>query len=88
MSVKTALRIEAEAKLLGQLVRNDQRSQIALGGVEARMKTDSHTKCAKSEASYSHVEEGRREYFIPWGPYFLCDLCHRLAILEAFQAED
>ena len=51
------------------------------------MKTDSHTKCAKCEASYAHVEQGRREYFIPWGSYFLCDVCHRLAIMEAIQTE-
>jgi len=51
------------------------------------MKTDSQTKCAKCEARYFHVEQGRREYFIPWGPYFLCDMCHRLAISQAFDTE-
>ena len=49
------------------------------------MKTNSQTQCANCEASYSYVEEGRREYFVPWGPYFLCDMCHRLAIMEALQ---
>ena len=51
------------------------------------MKTDSQTKCAKCEARYSHVEQGRREYFIPWGPYFLCDMCHRLAIMQKLHTE-
>ena len=51
------------------------------------MKTNSQTQCANCEASYSDVEEGRREYFIPWGLYFLCDVCHRLAIMEALQTE-
>ena len=51
------------------------------------MKTDSQTQCANCEARYAHVEQGRREYFIPWGPYFLCDMCHRLAIMEALHTE-
>jgi hypothetical protein len=51
------------------------------------MKTDPQTKCANCEAKYSHVEKGRREYFIPWGSYFFCDMCHRLAIMEALQTE-
>jgi hypothetical protein len=46
------------------------------------MKTNSQTQCANCKATYHQVEEGRREYFIPWGPYFLCDMCHRLAIME------
>lgn len=49
------------------------------------MKTNSQTQCANCEATYHLVEEGRREYFIPWGPYFLCDMCHRLAIMEKLQ---
>ena len=52
-----------------------------------KVKTDSQTKCANCGATYSYVEQGRREYFIPWGPYFLCDMCHRLAILEVLQPE-
>ena len=51
------------------------------------MKTNSQTQCAHCKATYHQVEEGRREYFIPWGPYFLCDMCHRLAIMEALQTE-
>jgi hypothetical protein len=51
------------------------------------MKTNPQAQCAKCGASYAQVEQGRREYFVPWGPYFLCDMCHRLAILEALQAE-
>jgi hypothetical protein len=51
------------------------------------MKTDTQTECANCEATYYKVEEGRREYFIPWGPYFLCDMCHRLAIMEALQID-
>jgi len=49
------------------------------------MKTDPCTKCDSCEASYHYVALGRREYFIPWGTYFLCDKCHRFAIMEAFQ---
>jgi len=52
------------------------------------MKTDSETKCAKCGTTYSHVEQGRREYFIPWGSYFLCDPCHRLALAETLQTDD
>ena len=51
------------------------------------MKTDSQTECANCDVRYSNVEQGRREYFIPWGSYFLCDMCHRLAIMEALQTE-
>ena len=51
------------------------------------MKTNSQTKCAQCEVSYSHVEQGRREYFIPWGTYFLCNVCHRQAVEEALQKE-
>jgi len=51
------------------------------------MKTNSQAQCANCEASYSYVEQGRREYFVPWGRYFLCDMCHRLAIMEALQIE-
>ncbi len=51
------------------------------------MKTDSQAQCANCEASYSYVEKGKREYFVPWGSYFLCDVCHRLAILEALQPD-
>jgi hypothetical protein len=51
------------------------------------MKTNSQAQCANCEASYSYVEQGRREYFVPWGGYFLCDMCHRLAIMEALQIE-
>jgi hypothetical protein len=51
------------------------------------VKTDSQRKCANCGATYSYVEQGRREYFIPWGFYFLCDMCHRLAILEVLQPE-
>ena len=51
------------------------------------MKTNSQTQCANCEATYKQVEQGIREYFIPWGPYFLCDMCHRLAIMEALQGD-
>jgi hypothetical protein len=51
------------------------------------MKTNSQTQCANCEANYHQVEQGKREYFIAWGPYFLCDMCHRLAIIEALRAE-
>jgi hypothetical protein len=51
------------------------------------MKTDSQTQCAKCGATYRQVEQGAREYFIAWGAYFLCDMCHRLAIMEALQTE-
>lgn len=51
------------------------------------MKTDPQTKCANCGARYSHVGQGRREYFIPWGPHFLCDMCHRLAIMEKLRTE-
>ena len=51
------------------------------------MKTDSQTKCAECEVTYSHVERGKREYFIPWGSYFLCNVCHRQAVMEALQTE-
>jgi hypothetical protein len=51
------------------------------------VKTDPQTECASCEATYSHVEQGRREFFIPWGSSFLCNMCHRLAILEALKAE-
>jgi hypothetical protein len=47
------------------------------------VKTDPQTKCSSCEASYSYVALGRREYFIPWGSYCLCDKCHRFAIMEA-----
>jgi len=49
------------------------------------MKTNAQAQCDNCEASYAQVEQGRREYFIPWGSYFLCDVCHRLAIMEALQ---
>ena len=52
------------------------------------MKTDPLTACAGCEASYSSVALGRREYFIPWGSYFLCDKCHRFAIMEAFLTKE
>ncbi len=51
------------------------------------MKTDSQTQCANCDATYSHVGQGRREYFIPWGSDFLCDMCHRLAIMKALKIE-
>lgn len=51
------------------------------------MKTNSQTKCANCGATYSYVVRGRRDYFIPWGSYFLCDKCHRFAIMEALKAE-
>ena len=51
------------------------------------MKTNSQTQCANCKATYRQVDQGRREYFIPWGSYFLCDMCHRLAIMEALQIE-
>jgi len=51
------------------------------------MKTNSQTQCANCEATYHQVEQGMREYFIPWGSYFLCDMCHRLAIMEKLQFE-
>ena len=51
------------------------------------MRTDPQTKCANCGASYSSVAQGSREYFIPWGQYFLCDRCHRFAIMEALQTE-
>ena len=51
------------------------------------MKTNSQTQCANCEVTYHQVEQGIREYFIAWGPHFLCDMCHRLAIMEALQAE-
>jgi hypothetical protein len=51
------------------------------------MKTNSQTQCANCKATYLQVEEGRREYFIPWGTYFLCDMCHRLAIMEKLHPE-
>ena len=51
------------------------------------MKTDSQAKCTNCGAGYSYAVQGRREYFIPWGPYFLCDMCHRLAIMEALQID-
>jgi len=51
------------------------------------MKINSQAQCANCEARYFHVKQGRREYFIPWGPYFLCDMCHRLAIMEALHTE-
>jgi hypothetical protein len=51
------------------------------------MKTNSQTKCANCKVSYSQVEQGIREYFIPWGAYFLCDACHRQAVIEALQTE-
>jgi hypothetical protein len=51
------------------------------------MKTNSQTQCANCKATYHQVDEGSREYFIPWGSYFLCDMCHRLAIMEALQIE-
>ncbi len=51
------------------------------------MKTDSQAQCENCEASYSYVEQGKREYFVPWGSYFLCDKCHRHAIMEALKAE-
>jgi hypothetical protein len=50
------------------------------------VKTDPQTKCTYCGASYSLVTEGRREYFIPWGPQFLCDKCHRFAIMEALKS--
>lgn len=50
------------------------------------MKTDSQAECASCRARYSDVVHGIREYFIPWGSYFLCDKCHRLAIMEALQS--
>lgn len=49
------------------------------------MKTDPHTKCNNCGANYHYVALGRREYFISWGSCFLCDKCHRFAIMEAFQ---
>ncbi len=51
------------------------------------MKTNSQTKCANCGATYSYVVQGRRDYFIPWGSYFLCDKCHRYAIMEALKTE-
>jgi hypothetical protein len=51
------------------------------------MKTNSQTKCAHCKVSYAQVEQGRREYFIPWGSYFLCNVCHRQAVAEALQKE-
>jgi hypothetical protein len=51
------------------------------------MKTDSQAQCENCEARYSYVEQGKREYFVPWGSYFLCDMCHRVAILEALQPD-
>ncbi len=51
------------------------------------MKTDPQARCSICKATYSEVVQGGREYFIPWGPFSLCDKCHRLAIMEASQAE-
>jgi hypothetical protein len=51
------------------------------------MKTTPQTKCTNCGASYADVVRGGREYFIPWGSYFLCDKCHRLAIMEASQTD-
>ncbi len=46
-----------------------------------KMKTDPQSKCSNCFASHSYVLQGRRKYFISWGTYFLCDKCHRLAIM-------
>jgi hypothetical protein len=46
-----------------------------------KMKTDPKSKCSNCGASYSYVLQGRREYFISWGTYCLCNKCHRLAIM-------
>ena len=51
------------------------------------MKTNSQTKCANCNVSYSQVARGIREYFILWGAYFLCDVCHRQAVIEAVKTE-
>ena len=51
------------------------------------MRTDPQTKCATCGASYSYVAQGKRDYFIPWGDYFLCDECHRLVVMEVIKTE-
>ena len=51
-----------------------------------KVNTDPQTKCSSCEASDSYVALGRREYFIPWGSYCLCDKCHRFAIMEKLNA--
>jgi len=33
------------------------------------------------------MEQGRREYVIPWGEYLLCDKCHRFIIMEGLTRE-
>jgi len=43
--------------------------------------------CSNCFASHSYVLQGRRKYFISWGTYFLCDKCHRLAIMGELQID-
>ena len=52
-----------------------------------KMKTDPQSKCSNCFASHSYVLQGRRKYFISWGTYFLCDKCHRLAIMGELQID-
>jgi len=54
---------------------------------ESKMKIDPGAKCNNCGASHYYVDQGRREYVIPWGEYLLCDKCHRLAIMEALRPE-
>ena len=49
------------------------------------METAPLAQCTNCEVSYSDMQEGCIEYFIPWGPHFLCDKCHRLAIMQPLQ---
>jgi hypothetical protein len=49
------------------------------------MKTAPLAQCSNCEVSYSDMLQGSIEYFIPWGPHFLCDKCHRLAIMQSLQ---
>ena len=52
-----------------------------------KMKTDLKSKCSSCESTSAEMVQGRIEYFVPWGSSFLCDKCHRLAIMEALYAE-
>ena len=51
------------------------------------MKTDPQSECSNCEATYSEMVQGSIGYFILWESQFLCDKCHRLAIMEALHSD-
>ena len=54
---------------------------------DAKVTIDPEGKCKSCGVSRSYVEQGRREYVIPWGEYLLCDKCHRFTIMEGMKTE-